>query len=93
MSKEFKINLEKEIGLDEISSSVQETYRSKPTNSTASTPVSNAGIEDSKNVVDPSKFISISNYNFSYIFGSYFVIYLMRFELICNVFPLNLKYG
>ncbi len=54
VSKEFKINLEKEIGLDEISSSVQETYRSKPTNSTASTPVSNAGIEDSKNVVDPN---------------------------------------
>lgn len=54
VSKEFKSTLEKEIGFDEISSSIQDTYRPRTTNPTTSTPSSNAGIEDSGNVVDPN---------------------------------------
>ncbi|RVX01962.1 Sec-independent protein translocase protein TATB, chloroplastic [Vitis vinifera] len=57
VSKEFKSTLEKEIGFDEISSSIQDTYRPRTTNPTTSTPSSNAGIEDSGNVIDPKRIL------------------------------------
>ncbi|KAK9293364.1 hypothetical protein L1049_021356 [Liquidambar formosana] len=53
VSREFKSTLEREIGLDDISSSPQNTYSSKTSN-TASTPSSTTSTEDSRTVVDPN---------------------------------------
>uniref|UniRef100_A0A5B7BXH1 Sec-independent protein translocase protein TATB n=1 Tax=Davidia involucrata TaxID=16924 RepID=A0A5B7BXH1_DAVIN len=53
VSREFKSTLEREIGLDDIENSTQNTYSSKTTNTT-STPSSIASSEDAQMVVDPN---------------------------------------
>ncbi|KAA8539939.1 hypothetical protein F0562_026631 [Nyssa sinensis] len=53
VSREFKSTLEREIGLDDIESSRQNTYSSKTTNTT-STPSSVASSENAQTVVDPN---------------------------------------
>ena len=60
VSKEFKSTLEREIGLDDISSSMQNTYNSNVSNTTSTLSSSTAASADnSQTVVDPSELSSI----------------------------------
>ncbi|KAF2312248.1 hypothetical protein GH714_028749 [Hevea brasiliensis] len=60
VSREFKSSLEREIGLDEISSQTQNTYGSNRAN-TASTPSPVGSLENSQTAADLSEWSNVSN--------------------------------